>query len=172
MMGLQIPIVILGLIGLKKFFEDKNKLLKQITLLFVILTMLLPSYKILDSKYKLGFLYINSDITALMDWINKNNIKDKNFFSYYELGLYIPAYTSNKVLLGHWSETINFDVRAKLVEGFFSVDSEKQKTFFFFLGIDYLVLGPEEKKLGKLNFSENLTKIYSIGEYDLYKLDR
>ncbi len=170
MMGLQIPVIIFAVITLKQLFTDKKLLFKTLIVSLVFFTVFPTSLIILYSKSTKFNLFIDSDIISVFDWINKNNISGKNFLSYDKLGLYTPAFSGNKVFLGHWGETINFYSRKELVKKFFSIESEKQIKFLKDLNIDYLIYGPDEKKLGRLHYSKSLEKVYSIGMYDLIKV--
>ncbi len=174
-MGLQIPIVILSMITLNTIFEKEQIIRKFIISFIVVITCFTSTFLILNERASKIFFFIDSDILSLYKWINNNNISNKNFFSYDYMGTFTPAFSSNRVFLGHWCETVNFKGRRELVNKFFNIDSQKQIKFLKDINIDYLIYGPDEKKLGKLDFSElnnSLKIIYSIGNYDLVEVKK
>jgi len=130
---------------------------------------------ITDMKTKpLEFYLYEGDVKAMM-WMKKNHNEDAAILSTYKSGLYLPAYTGNRAYVGHWSETLNFNEKARLADWFLyapGAAGEKQE-FLKAHGIRYIYIGNFERmkgrfSLGRVNY---LKEIYQEGGVSIYKVE-
>jgi len=91
----------------------------------------------------------------------------------YESGNNLPAWTPQRVVLGHGPETTNREQVEQEVERFFSLSStdiSREKLIEKF-GVSYVLWGPLEKELGDWNPAgvEYLVEIYNYEDYAIYQ---
>ena len=91
----------------------------------------------------------------------------------YESGNNLPAWTPQRVVLGHGPETANRDLIEQEIERFFSLDSTDsyREGLIKKFGVNYIIWGPLERELGGWNpaDAEYLIEINSIEDYDIYQ---
>ena len=92
------------------------------------------------------------------------------------MGIFVPAWTGQRVVYGHPFETVNADQRQKSVEAYWSGDmsAADQNAFLRQNRVRYLLVGPREQAIGaEERFASDLgdlvlqagdTGIYSINE--------
>ena len=90
-----------------------------------------------------------------------------------ETGNNLPAWTPQRVVLGHGPETMNREQIEQEVERFFSLSStdiSREKLIEKF-GVNYVLWGPSEKELGDWNPAgvEYLVEIYNYEDYVIYQ---
>ena len=130
---------------------------------------------ITDMKTKpLEFYLYDGDVKA-MKWMMDNHNEDAAILSTYKSGLYLPAYTGNRVYVGHWSETLKFNEKARLADWVLygpGTGREKQE-FLRAHGIKYIYFGNFERMRGpfSLEGAGYLKKIYDEGGVGIYELD-
>jgi len=91
----------------------------------------------------------------------------------YESGNNLPAWTPQRVVLGHGPETTNRGKVEQEVEKFFSISSTdiKRKILIEKFDVKYVLWGPLEKELGAWNPAsvEYLVEIYNYEDYVIYQ---
>ncbi len=91
----------------------------------------------------------------------------------YDSGNNLPAWTPQRVVIGHGPETMNRDQVEQEVEGFFSLSSTDnyRKEIIGKFGVNYVLWGPLEKELGGWNPEgvEYLVEIYNYEDYVIYQ---
>lgn len=169
MMGLQIPIIIMGFTCFIEIVKNKNKYFKTAIISILILLSIPSSIIVFNSRAQNKSWNIDKDLTNMFEWINNNKISNKNFLSHSYIGNLTPAFTSNRTYVGHWSESIDFNNRKNFVKEFFKSNNNFKIKFLNKHNINYVVYGPIEKSLGNLDINI-FKRVYSIGEYDLVKV--
>ena len=91
----------------------------------------------------------------------------------YESGNNLPAWTPQRVVLGHGPETTNRDQVEQDVEKFFSISYTdiKRKKLIEKFDVKYVLWGPLEKELGDWNPAgvEYLVEIYNYEDYVIFQ---
>jgi len=91
----------------------------------------------------------------------------------YESGNNLPAWTPQRVVLGHGPETANRHLIEQEIERFFSLDyaNSYREELIMKYGVNYIFWGPLEKELGSWNpaSAEYLIEINSIEDYVIYQ---
>ena len=107
-----------------------------------------------------------------MKWMMEHHNEDAPVLSSHKSGLYIPAYTGNRVYVGHWSETLDFEKKTRNAnEILFAPGREEQKKAFLkHNGIRYIYFGGFERMRGPfaLRNAPFLKKIYARGGVEIY----
>ncbi|MCX6356073.1 MAG: hypothetical protein NTZ78_14405 [Candidatus Aureabacteria bacterium] len=117
------------------------------------------------------YLY-EADLEA-MRWMRENHNEDAAILSTYKSGLYLPAYTGNRVYVGHWSETLNFNEKAATAERvLYSGKEADAREFLKEHKIDYIYFGAFEKMRGRfsLEHAPFLQEIYNRRGVSIYKV--
>lgn len=82
-------------------------------------------------------LYLTTDARDLFDWMERAGIRDRHVLANADISLWLPAYTFNRVYLGHYAET--YYQKQKLAAILGLRQSGDLKTFVTEQGADYLV---------------------------------
>jgi hypothetical protein len=86
----------------------------------------------------------------VVDWIHDNTDRSAVVLAAYETGNYIAAHAGNRVVLGHWAETVDWETKSDQTKRFF--DASTDDTFRLDLidnySVDYIWYGPQERDLG------------------------
>ncbi|MCX6340018.1 MAG: hypothetical protein NTX71_08885 [Candidatus Aureabacteria bacterium] len=129
---------------------------------------------ITDMKTKPLEFYLYEGDVAAMRWMKENNNEDAAVISSYKSGLYLPAYTGNRVYVGHWSETLRFTDKARLADWvLYGPRAEREKREFLKAnGISYIYFGNFERMKGpfSLETAGYLEKIYDGGGVSIYRV--
>ena len=123
-----------------------------------------------------SFFYLDRKEGDALEFMSA--MKDNSaVLSLYRIGNYIPAYTDQKVFLGHFNQTPDYYLRIKEAEKFFLSDNQdKMKKFLTENKIGYVYLGLEENLYRRKNNIESaiaspfLQLIYQNGYISIYKV--
>lgn len=122
----------------------------------------------------LEFYLYEGDVKA-MKWMMDNHNEDAAVLSTYKSGLYLPAYTGNRVFVGHWSETLKFNDKARLAGwALYGPGTAGEKLDFLRAhGIKYVYFGNFERMRGpfSLEGAGYLKKIYDEGGVRIYRVE-
>jgi hypothetical protein len=90
-----------------------------------------------------------------------------------ETGMFLPAYTGQRVIYGHPFETVNAQQEEKAVEAFFAGPiTEEALAWARRRGVRWILWGPRENLLGQSpeELPEDLLLVYEQGNLKLFKL--
>lgn len=116
---------------------------------------------------------LRSEIAAV-DWLRANTSRSDIVLSAYETGNFIAARAGNRVVIGHWAETVNWGIKFKETENFYqaSMNDAARRDFLERYHIAYVFFGPREREIGALDliqldymktaFSNSAIRIYSV----------
>ncbi|MEI6632642.1 MAG: hypothetical protein WCP22_02355 [Chlamydiota bacterium] len=121
----------------------------------------------------LEFYLPQGDVEA-MRWMRGRHNEDAAVLSTYKSGLYLPAYTGNRTYVGHWSETLRFNEKARTAEWalFAPGDEAAKREFMKQQGIRYVYFGNFERMRGRfaLEGAPYLEEIYKRGGVSIYRV--
>lgn len=127
-----------------------------------------------DMKTKPLEFYLYGGDVAAMRWMKENHNEDAAVISSYKSGLYLPVYTGNRVYVGHWSETLKFNEKARMANWvLYSPGDEAGKLNFLKINaITYIYFGNFERMKGpfSLETAGYLEKIYDGGGVNIYRV--
>jgi hypothetical protein len=85
-----------------------------------------------------------------VDWLGANASWDETVLSGFETGNLIPARIGQRVVLGHWMETVDYEVKRENVARFFAADTPEKERLDLLLkwNVAWVFYGPEERSLG------------------------
>ena len=148
MMGLFVPVVVLGVWFLGRLFPAPRRL--WLAGLFI-LALVLPTNLILLFSF-LGAIqaqdtriYYTQGEAQAFAWITTETAPDSLILAAPDTGLLLPAHTGRRVIYGHPFETVNAEKEKAVVEAYFATPdaailAERQ--------VDYVFYGPRERSLG------------------------
>lgn len=130
---------------------------------------------ITDMKTKPLEFYLYAGDVAAMKWMGDRHNEDAAVLSTYKSGLYLPAYTGNRVYVGHWSETLKFNDKAQLADWvLYGPGSAGEKLEFLKAhDIKYIYFGNFERMRGPFSIegAGYLGKIYDRGGVRIYRVE-
>lgn len=165
-MGIHIPLAILGSIGTSAILQKVNNFKIRVMLAGVILLLLIPQslYTIYLRTQELTVdpgpdsFYITKDKLALLQWLEKNDKSNKPVLSDPSTSLLIPPFTGKKIYLGYWANTINMEEKLKKSREFQdkNVDDTTKKSFLLENGIGYYLEDKEGKRINIASYKAGI----------------
>jgi hypothetical protein len=83
-----------------------------------------------------------------------------------EMGLFIPAWTGQRVIYGHPVETV--DARTHMAEVIQFYSGTLGNAGSFLKAIDYIFVGPRERALGNPQLPDGFAPVFSAGDVQIY----
>lgn len=111
-------------------------------------------------------LFFTQNEWGALSYLNANGMPHALVLTSPELGLFIPAWTGQRVIYGHPDETLGASARKLEVTHFYadkfgSVDA-------FLKPVDYVVIGPRERALGTPQLPPEFALVYSAGDVQVF----
>lgn len=129
-----------------------NRLLIAVFLLFMSLSngYLLASVSLSAVVQQPDPLFRPIDEWTTVSWLRDHVPKTAVFLADYQSGNYIAGQAGQRVMLGHWAETVDYEGKTAVVAEFFraSTSDERRLAIFQTYGITHLWHGPRERELG------------------------
>lgn len=174
--GVQVPLAILAAEGLYQValpWVQKTKLfqwlaarphysvagLTQLLSILFLFTMSLSNLYILASlSVTMSIqqpypLFRSSGEIDGVNWLRASSTASAVVLGDEETGNYVAAHAGNRVVIGHWSETVDWEERSADVKRFFQngTDDAWRATLLVQRRVQYVFWGPQERKLGKFD---------------------
>jgi hypothetical protein len=115
-----------------------------------------------------------ADEFEMVTWL-RHEIEDSSvFLADYLSGSFIAGQSGHRVVLGHWAETVDYEVKQEEVATFYSAatnDRFRQELFAKY-GVDYVLYGPRERELGAFDPTkvDYLVHVHSQGAISLFSV--
>jgi uncharacterized membrane protein len=105
-------------------------------------------------------------------WLKENAPATAVVMADYQSGNFIAAHAGQRVVLGHWAETVDFTAKETAVAKFYAdnASTDLQEDLIEDYNISYVWYGPREQKLGNFDpaADEILRPVYSNGSITIY----
>ena len=177
--GLQVPLSILAAVGLVQILLPRlastrlyqriltlprytDEGLRRLVLISIILLIALSNIYLLADvsttaalRQPFPFFRQESELEAV-SWLQENSERTTVVLAAYETGNYIAARAGNRVFIGHWAETVDWESKFDLVTRFYddsTTDSWRIELINTY-GITYIMHGPAEGALGSFDPSK------------------
>ncbi len=151
LMGVQVPLALLAASGLEHWRRGwlargwpiaRWRLLLTAGLSFSMLThaLFILSAVLMANPLQRPTLFLDGDTLATQAWL-RGQPAESVIFSTFERGGEIPAFTGQRVYIGHWIETMDFAARQAQVKAFFAAEGMNDKERLALLqtvGADYV----------------------------------
>jgi hypothetical protein len=190
MQGLQVPMAILAVEGVKtiynylklkwnpkKFdFFINNKVLLGVLFVLLFTTSHLYNWirEVVIFRKSYPQLYIPEERAAAYQWLKENLGEDEVTLTDLYNGNLIPGRTGRKVFVGHGVETLFYESKFVEMVWFYSINNfdDKKMSFLKRNGIDYVFWSANEEAVGdfKPEEKEYLEEVFEKGEVKIYKV--
>ena len=177
LIGSYIPVAILGLYGMNLLINSTGKYwsLIRITIFAIALptNLLILSMSVYQVANFNQNLVMKQNVWKSLLWVNHNIPQDSLIITSPEVGLYIPAYSNNRVIYGHPFETTDAILNKGNVELFFtSMSSSEQQHYLMTEDVDYILVNSDSGYdfQPSLLISGNL--VYNENEINIYKVNK
>ncbi len=173
LIGLYIPITILGIKGISKFgekikgrFGTFKKLILATAIPSNIILLALSILAVTQNNPK---LVMKETLWSGIQWISMNTPARSLVLTSPSIGLYIPAYTNDRVVYGHPYETADAQGNLANVEAFFTkMNTENQQKYLIKEGIDY-ILTASELNTPPMNYSHmDANVVFQVEDVKIY----
>jgi hypothetical protein len=119
-------------------------------------------------------LFRPADELAAVNWLRENAPATAVVLGEYETGNYVAAQAGQRVVLGHWAETANYEEKETAVSQFFTgstTDTWRDELLLNY-GVNYVWYGPREKELGSFDpaSSPYLELVYENDTIQIYRV--
>lgn len=167
MMGVYVPVVVLGVWFLAQRLPDPRRLWRAGSLL---LALALPTNLIIllftQGAAAAGDpnLYYSRDEAQAFAWISAQTEPDSLILAAPETGLLLPAHTGRRVIYGHPFETVNAEAEKAVVEAYFAAPDT---SLLAARQVDVVFYGPHERSLGGAE-PQGLPVVFENGGVTLY----
>jgi hypothetical protein len=137
-----------------------------------------------------GYLWLSVSVSSVMqqpdplfrptaeieavEWVRQNVAQTAVFLGDYQTGNLIPADAGQRVVLGHWAETVDYEQRVAEVAQFYQAGSGDawRLDLLARYGVDYVWWGPRERELGDFvpETAVYLTPVYQNETITIYQV--
>lgn len=192
--GAPLPLGILAgaglLLGLLPWLSHRFTALKQrypqrvagwrwLTLTYLILFFSLANVFVFSSfalatTVRDSFYYYRDDDAAAMTWLLSQNSWNEPVVSSVETGNLLGGQIGQRVVIGHWAETFDFEQLSAQVDQFFDaeLDDQLRQQWLADWGAGYVYYGPSEQTLGTYDPAQAtyLRSVFSQGDVTVYQV--
>jgi hypothetical protein len=121
-------------------------------------------------------LFHPADELAAVEWLDAHSEWDETVLAACETGNWIAGTIGHRVVLGHWAETVDYEVKRARVAAFYAarMSQAKQRELLDRWGVHYVYAGAEERALGAfdLDHSDGLVRVFRQGDVSIYEVRR
>lgn len=150
---------------------DSHRLARFITVFFLLFMSLSNLFVIADLLRVTAvaqpdpLFRLNVELTAVR-WLRENIPRTAVVLGDYQTGNYVAAHAGQRVVLGHWVETVEYEAKTADVARFFdaAVSDKWRREFLARHGVDVVWVGPRERALGGFDpeMVSYLTPLYQV----------
>jgi len=159
---LQIPLVVLASCGIVKMTKRKTGWIIGILLLSAVTNVFNVCADLRNIHRRRYPYFLSRDAVDSFKWLNSNSEKGSVVLADMRLSNFIPVFTSNKVFVGHWDQTLYPEEKRKLCKRFFS--SEVSENVLKKYAVSYILCDKKLKVAQKY-----VKKVYSNDSVAIYK---
>jgi hypothetical protein len=176
--GLYLPEAMLAAVGVGMLAEGWRRRRARRRLVFsVVAVSAVSSLVVIGLAFRFAavrepIIYIDQGEMDAFTWLagQRGTGTPPGVLSEAETGLYIPEMAGLRVYVGHYSETIDYLVRARLARDAIRAGTPSVVAFMAGNDVAYLVVGPRERALGVGVVGPQLAKVYDAGDVEVYRL--
>lgn len=182
--GVQVPLGLLAGVGLAEgllpWGRNRNRWrwLAQATVVVLTATsnLYLTAGLTLMAANRTPDMFWPADVLAGVDWLGKNASPDETVLAGFEVGNLIPARIGQRVVLGHWMETVDYAGKQAAVARFFTAGTSDAERLVLLerWAVAYVFYGPDERALGGFDPAAApwLEAVFQQGAAAVYRVRR
>lgn len=178
--GLEVPVVILAVYGLKIIYDNyfpKEKKAAFLILFFFFSSLnsvWLPVRLIKELKENKDY-YLSYQDWIAFKWMKNHLYSEEVILSSSSTAKFIPAILEKPVYAGHWSQTVDLYDKLQKSRRFYSGENTEEEALEFIkdANIKVVYLGEREKEIFKIDNLKYrfLDKVYDIGNVRIYNVE-
>lgn len=169
MLGLLVPLAGLAALGVERLAAGRPGRFRALALGALLLTLPTTLILLLTAVYgartREPALYLTRSEAAALEWVSANTPPEALILAAPDTGTFIPAHSGRRVIYGHPFETVNAEVEEQAVLEFFQ---GLRPGFIYERRVDYVWVGPRERKIGVPAQVSGLPAVYSLDGVTLY----
>ncbi len=177
LIGLYIPICLLGVVGLKSLavvisrkiaFVKKGILVTALpsNVILIVLAIFAVTMKEPPLVTKMG-------VWNSFNWINDHFTNGNIILSSHENGLFLPAYTNQRVIYGHPFETVDADKNKYNVDQYFNDMPEAERNDYVKNAqVDYILIDDHIPQLTILTIEKKYPLIYENDDVKIFQITK
>ena len=158
--GVQVPLGLLAGVGLAEGFLSqrggkgqsrwRGSIQVAIVALAAVSNLYLTAGLTLAAATRSPALFWPVSLLDGVDWLGANASWDETVLAGFETGNLIPARIGQRVVLGHWMETVDYVAKREAVARFFAADTPDEERLDLLSGwnVTWVFYGPAERSLG------------------------
>jgi hypothetical protein len=175
--GLYMPIGMLAALGIGLLVErmkgrHRRRVVFSLVSISALSTLLVLGIAFRFAAARDPMIYIDQGEVDAFAWLgdHRGAGTPPGVLSAAETGLDIPAWAGDRVYVGHYSETINYLVRARLARDAIRAGDPGLGAFMAANDVAYLFVGPNERAQGVGAVGVELLRVYDHGGVRIYRL--
>ena len=177
--GLYLPQAMLAAVGVVMLAERLRPRARRRMVFSVLAVSAISSLLVIGLGFRFAairepLIYLDQGEMDAFTWLagQRGTRTPPGVLSEAETGLYIPEMAGLRVYAGHYSETIDYLVRARLARDAIRVGDPALAAFMSDNDAVYLLVGPRERALGVGVIGPRLDKVYDSAGVQVYRLNR
>jgi hypothetical protein len=175
--GLYMPVAMLatvgvGLLGAGLKRRQRGRLVLSLVSISAVSGLLVLAIAFRFAAARDPMIYIDRGEVDAFTWLrdHRGGGTPPGVLSEAETGLDIPAWAGDRVYVGHYSETINYAVRARLARDVIRAGDPGLGAFMTANDASYLFVGPNERSQGVGALGAELLRVYDAEGVQIYRL--
>ena len=195
--GVQVPLAILATAGLFQLvfpWAERNRFFKWLAsrprysvaglerlfvVAFVVFMSISNLYVLVRTSVTMAIeqpypLFRSTAEVDAVNWLRTQTPHSAVVLGAYETGNYVASQAGNRVVVGHWAETVDFDARLSEVNRFYgtSVNDAWRRQILEQDHVEFVIAGPRERELGQWDPSHAsyLEPAFSNAQVTIYRV--
>lgn len=174
-LGVFFPLAGLAAVGFERVFVSRRRMnLAFVTLLLLSIpsNIVVMSVGMLSVREREPLMVLTTQELATYRWMENNLPEEELVLASPLTGNRLPAFTSARVLVGHPFETPMAQEQERLVRDLYASTESPDQVLdrLHDLGVDAVVFGPSEARLGPARWLEQTNPAFQAGEVRVYKI--
>lgn len=112
--------------------------------------------------------FLERDYALVFRWLALRTDMDDVVLASPTVSVWVPGWAGTRVVYGHPYETLNADEKRAQVEAWYANDGADCAALLDTYHVRYVVVGPEERKLGPVACADTLQPIAALGQVSIY----
>lgn len=169
--GMMIPIAYFAVRGISDFWYPRisRRWRKLLIILVTPLMLLSPVFVLLSGVSILEGPFLQRDYGTALQWLRANTRSTDVILASEDVSLWIPSWAGSRVVYGHPFETLNAKTkRQQVIDWYAGVYDNDCAAILQEYNVAYIILGPQETKLGQTDCWNNLTPAVVFDTVTIY----
>ncbi|MBZ0294429.1 MAG: hypothetical protein K8L99_17835 [Anaerolineae bacterium] len=113
-------------------------------------------------------LFLEREYVGVFNWLERHTNVDDVVLASPLVSLWVPAWVGSRVVYGHPFETLDAKDKLEQVDAWYDGSTDDCSTLLNEWDVKYVILGPEEARLGETTCTDALTLVARNGDVRVY----